>query len=190
MRRDAVFRVMVHLVGSYLDFEGDAVDHDCSVKGLVHVAFRRCNVVVELAGNGHPQRVDNSENRIAGSYVGHENPDSKNVVQVLEGELFPLHLLVNAVVMLRAALYPARNVLMLEPILENILSVGYDFLHFGETFFYAPHKLMINAGLKVHERQVLKFALNVIDAELMCQRSVNLHCLEGYPLLFVGAHNV
>ena len=112
VRRDTVLGEVVHLIGPYLDLQRRAEGHDRCVQGLVHIALRRGDVVVELSRDGDPQGMNDAQHGITGGHVIHEDPDRQDVVQLVHGELFALHLLIDAVVMLGPALDPAGDALL------------------------------------------------------------------------------
>ena len=66
VRGDAVFGHLVHLVRADLDLERPTVDRqDRRVQRLVQALFGIGDVVVELAGQRPPDRVDDAERRVA-----------------------------------------------------------------------------------------------------------------------------
>ena len=130
------------------------------------------------------------QNRVAGSYVGDENAHRQNVVKLVERELLSLHLLVNAVIMLGPALNPARNIFLMESLLQHCLSLRDNFLHFGQTFLDATGYLRVNVGLQIFERQIFQFALEVIYTQPVSEGGVNLHSLTSNTFTFVRAHEV
>ena len=102
---DADLADLVHRVGPDLDLERLAVEGDHrGVEGLVEVVLGDRDVVVELARDRPPQRVDDAERRVAVRDVVDEDPDRVDVVDLAELGALALHLLPDAVDVLRAAL--------------------------------------------------------------------------------------
>ena len=62
------------------------------MNGAVEIVLRRGDVVVELAGNELPERVHDPQRPVAIGNAVHEHPRRANVHQLLEGQLFGLHL--------------------------------------------------------------------------------------------------
>ena len=92
------------MVGSDLNLErlGVGTD-DRGVQALVHVRLGHGDVVVELAGNRSPQRVDHAQGRVAVLHVANQQPDGVQVVDLVELGALALHLLVDRVQVLGPA---------------------------------------------------------------------------------------
>ncbi len=102
---DADLAHLVHLVGPDLDLERLAVERDHrGVERLVEVVLRDRDVVVELAGDRAPDRVDDAEGRVAVADLVDEQADGVDVVDLAELRALALHLLPDAVDVLRPAL--------------------------------------------------------------------------------------
>src|SRR4029079_13880862 len=95
----------VHLVRPDLDLERLAVEGDHGrVQRLVQVVLGDRDVVVELAGDGPPDAVDDAEGRAAVADLVDEQADRIDVVDLAELRALALHLLPDAVDVFRAAL--------------------------------------------------------------------------------------
>ena len=102
--RDADLADAVHLVGPDLHLERLAVERDDRrVEALVHVVLGHRDVVVELPGDGPPQRVHDAERAVAVPQVVDEHAQRVDVVDLAELRALALHLAVDAVDVLRAA---------------------------------------------------------------------------------------
>ena len=96
---------LVHRVGPDLDLERLAVERDDRrVQRLVEVVLGDGDVVVELARDRAPQRVHDAERRVAVADLVDEQADGVDVVDLAELRALALHLLPDAVDVLRAAL--------------------------------------------------------------------------------------
>ena len=85
VRRDAHLGDLMHPVGPDLDLERLPVEGDHrGVEALVEVVLRDRDVVVELAGDRPPERVDHAERRVAVADVVDEEPDGVDVVDLAE----------------------------------------------------------------------------------------------------------
>ena len=103
--RDADLGHLVHRVGPDLDLERLAVERDHrGVERLVEVVLGDRDVVVELAGDRAPQRVHDAQRRVAVADLVDEQADGVDVVDLAELRALALHLLPDAVDVLRAAL--------------------------------------------------------------------------------------
>src|SRR4029077_10588425 len=87
------------------DLERLAVERDDrGVERLVQVVLGDGDVVVELAGDRAAQRVHDAERRVAVADLVDEQPDGVDVVDLAELRALALHLLPDAVDVLRPAL--------------------------------------------------------------------------------------
>ena len=76
----AVFGHVVHVPGTDLDLEGDALGaDDRGVKGLVHVGLGGADIVLEAAQNGLVHVVDAAQHAVAGGDVVHDDPEGVQV---------------------------------------------------------------------------------------------------------------
>src|ERR1035437_10952911 len=101
---DADLAHLVHRVRPDLDLERLAVKSDHGgVEALVEVGFGDGNVVVELAGNRMPHRVDDAESCVTVLDLVYEYPDRIHVVDLADLGVLALHLSPDAVQMLGPA---------------------------------------------------------------------------------------
>ena len=102
---DADLGDLVHRLGPDLDLERLAVERDDrGVERLVEVVLGDRDVVVELAGDRAPERVDDAERRVAVADLVDQDADGVDVVDLAELRALALHLLPDAVDVFRAAL--------------------------------------------------------------------------------------
>ncbi len=88
----------MHFVRADLDLHRlGAGSDDRGVNRAVEIVLRRRDVVVELAGNELPQRVNDAERRIAFGDGIDQHPRGADVHELLEGQLLGLHLAPDAV---------------------------------------------------------------------------------------------
>ncbi|MNZ90934.1 hypothetical protein D3C78_1099050 [compost metagenome] len=110
MGSNSIFRCSMHLPGPnlYLSWLSVRANH-CRMQRLVHIRLRHRNIVLEPARHRLPQRMNNTQRRIAILNVINNDPDSKQIVNLTE-LLIPLrHFFVNAVQMLRPSGYISLN---------------------------------------------------------------------------------
>src|SRR3989449_10381648 len=104
VRRDALLGDPVHLAGADLDLDRVALGaDDRRVERLVHVDLRHRDEVLEAAGHGLPQRVDDAESAVAVAHGGGDDTDGGEVVDLVELSALIMHLLPDRVEVLRAA---------------------------------------------------------------------------------------
>ena len=105
----------VHRVGPDLDLERLAVEGDDGrVEALVAVRLGDRDVVVELAGDRLPEAVDDAEGGVAVADLVDEEADRVDVVDLAEGRRLALHLLPDAVEVLRPAVEVGLDAGLLE----------------------------------------------------------------------------
>ena len=97
MRGDAVLGMLVHLDGADLHFQRLALGTDDGrVQRTVAVGLRLRDVVVELAGKGGPDVVDDAERGIAVANVVDEDAHGADVVERVDPHLLAPHLVPDA----------------------------------------------------------------------------------------------
>ncbi len=177
---------LVHRQRPDLDLEGLAVDRDDGgVQGLVEVVLGDGDVVVELAGDRAPQRVHDPERRVAVPDLVDEDADGVDVVDLAELRGLALHLLPDAVDVLRAALEVGVDAGGLEPRLELVdrpLDEGLATLAAGVEQLRELAEALRLEGL---ERQVLQLPLDLPDPEPLGERGVDLEGLARDPELLL-----
>ena len=177
---------LVHLVGPDLDLERLAVERDHGrVERLVEVVLGDGDVVVELAGDRAPERVDDAERGVAVAHLVDEDADGVDVVDLAELRALALHLLADAVDVLRAALEVGLDAGLLEPRLElGDRPVDVRFAA-DPARVEQLGELAEALGLERLEGEVLELPLHLPDPEPLGERRVDLHRLAGDALLLL-----
>ena len=184
-------RHLVHRLGPDLDLERLAVERDDrGVERLVEVVLGDRDVVVELAGDRAPQRVDDAERRVTVAHVVDQDADGVDVVDLAELRALALHLLPDAVDVFRAALEVGLDAGRLEPgrqLRDGAIDVGLAALAPGVEEL---GQLAEALGLERLEGEVLELPLHLPDPEPLGERGVDLHRLAGDALLLLGRQAV
>ena len=95
---DTAFGNLIHLLGTDLDFKDvPGVADDGRVEGLVHVGLGHGDVVLEPARNGLEVGMDVSEDGIAVLLRVGDDPQCHQVIDLVEGVMLVMHLLVDRV---------------------------------------------------------------------------------------------
>ena len=189
VRRDAVLGGVVHLGGPDLDLERLSLADHRGVQGLVAAGFGVRDVVVDFAGDGLPQRVRHPEGLVALPEVVDDHPDRQPVVDAADAlplVLGPLHLLVDAVDMLR----PPGDLPRVHPD-PALVQFAVQGLHHPrqQRLLLLPAALDLAAdlagGVRLQhgERPVFQLPLDAADPEAFGQGGVNLQGLAGGALL-------
>ena len=173
----------VHLARADLDLERAALRPDHGrVQGAVAVELRHRDVVLEAAGHRLPERVDEAERAVAVArpLVGAALADDahgRQVVDLVELAALLGHLVVDGIEVLRAARDLGRDVDLVElaqqlrgGLVDVLLAVGAPL---------GDHRLDLRVLPRVErlERDVLELPLQLVDAEPMCERPVDVERL-------------
>ena len=175
----------MHLARPHLDLERPALRPDHRrVQRAVAVQLRHRDVVLEAAGHRPPERVDQAERPVAvaralvaGALDDHAH--GREVVDLVELAALLGHLVVDRVEVLRAARDLGRDVDLLELGLEHHRRLADVLLAVGAAL--ADHRLdlLVLARVERREREILELPLELVDAETVCQRRVDLERLLG-----------
>ena len=186
--RDADLGHLVHRVGPDLDLERLAVERDHrGVERLVEVVLGDGDVVVELARDRAPQRVHDAQRRVAVADLVDEQADGVDVVDLAELRALALHLLPDAVDVLRAALElgldaRAARAAGAAPRSPARCSVSRPLRRVSRSLASSRNA----SGSSDLEAEVLELPLDLPDPEPLRERGVDLHRLAGDPLLLLG----
>ena len=101
---------LMHFERTDLDLEGLSAGSDQSrMQGLIHVCLRNGNVILKSPGNGLVMGMDLTQGRITILHRVDYDPDRKQVVDLIQGLVLILHLLVDAEEVLHAPVHLCLN---------------------------------------------------------------------------------
>ena len=104
MGRDTVFRGLVHFIGPDLYLKGLSPRIDQGrMQGLVHIRLRHGDIILEPPGNRLVHLMDNTKHRVTVPYRLYQNPNCKQIVDLLDRLVLVQHLLINTEEMLDSA---------------------------------------------------------------------------------------
>jgi hypothetical protein len=174
------FRELVHRPGPDLDFDHFALgSDDRGVQGLIAIVLGVGDVVVELARKMRPVVVDDAQHRVAGGKLINDDSGRAQVGEFLECELLLLHLVPDAVDVLRAAVDAGLHALGLDGLLQ-LAGEGVDVV-----FARAPVGVEpagdgpVGIRLEDAQRQVLHLPLQRADAKPIGERRQYIERLLG-----------
>ena len=194
---DAVFGGLVHLPCADLHLEGDALRaDDGGVQGLVHVGLGRGDIVLEPSRHQTEQVVDVSQHVIAVGDGVHNDPESVNVVQLVNGLALGEH-------------FPVDGIDVLDPPVGGVVDTHggqalgdlvLDGAHKGLVLLLVGlkvgHDLVILHGGEVPQSGILQLPLDLLHTKAVGKGRVNVHCLPALlnllfrRLVLHGAHVV
>ena len=180
----------VHLEGPdlHLDRFAPGSDHR-GVQRLVQVELGRVDVVLETSGDRGPQRVNGADHRPAVTILIDDDAQPHQVEDVVELLAADDHLLVDAPEVLRASADLGLDAELVElgrerrhDLAEVVLALGLTRRH---------HLLDLGVALRVQRREakVLELPLDLLDAESVGQRRVDVERLLGDGALTGHRHD-
>ena len=197
VRGNTVLRGLVHLPRPDLDLERDALLADNRrMQGLIHVRLRRGDIVLEAAGDGAEQIVDMAEDVIAVRNVVHDHAEGIEVVKLVDGFILGAHLAVDGIGVLDAAIDRAVDAHGGQTLGDLRLDGVHEVVGAFLVRLQIVDDLLISLGIEVLQRGVLELPLDLLHAEPVRQRRIDLHGLHGLGhllcrrLIFERAHIV
>jgi len=178
---DAEFRVAVHLMRPYLDFErlSILVNHRC-MEGLIVIRLFGSDIVIEFAWDVRKMHVHDSKHFVAGFNVIHKDAHSPQIADGVKIPVLALHFSVNGVNVLGSA---GNDGLYLR-FFEQAGQVGDDGIDFFLAFNSLGGQLFRNFvvlfGIYIPESQVFQLPFDLPDAQSICQRCKHIQRLLSY----------
>ena len=121
---DTVLTGTMHLIGTNLYFEWLTIwsDH-CGVEGLVHIRLRHSDIVLETSRNWGIHLMDNTKCRIAILNGIHNNTHCEEIIDLIQGLILILHLLIDTEDMLGTALYSGLDLILLHSLTDFLVQM-------------------------------------------------------------------
>ena len=141
---------------------------------LVQVGAGNGDEVLDAARHRPPLVVDHAERGVAVLYRVGNDADRHHVVDLLDGDLLPFHLLVDGVSAFEAALDARRNALTPQLPLNHLADAIQKLLVSLPVGFDSPRDLFECRGIDVAERQVLELAAHLAHTQAVRDRAVDL----------------
>ena len=186
MCRDAVFGDLVHLLRADLYLEGDAaLADDGGVQALVHVGLGRTDIVLEAAEHRLIQVVDHAEDIVAVGDGVDDHAEGKQVKHVVKGLVLRVHLAVDGVGVLHAAVDIAIDPDLLEPGGDLVVDGRHEAVVLRGLLVERLDDLLIADRVEVLQRQILQLPLHLLHAEPVGDGGVDLHRFKRLLLLLL-----
>ena len=185
VRRNAVFRHLVHLGGADLDLKRDArAADDRRVQRLVAVGLGCGDIVLEAARDGLIQVVHIAEHVVAVRNRVHDHTHRADVVDLVDRLVLGVHLAVDRVDVLDARGDRVFDVRFLELGADALLNALEELLVLFALGFQALDDLVVADRVEHFEAQVLEFPLDAAHAQTVRDGRIDLHRLERLVALF------
>ena len=132
--------------------------------------------------------MDDTERRITVFHALHDNPDRKNIIDLIQRLVLVYHLFIDAEEMFHTAVYlgfDARIVHMFLDFIHNLMDkrlpgVLTECQFFGQFF--------VNLRLEIFERQIIQLGLDLGNTETISNRRVDIHRFTRLFFLFFRLH--
>ena len=195
MGGDAVFGNLVHLLGADLHLKGDAViPHHGGVEGLVHIGLGGADIVLEPAQDRLIQIVNDAQDVIALRHGVHDNPEGKQVKYIVQRFILGIHLAIDAVWVLHAAVDDTLDARLLQPLCDLGRDRSHEAVILRGLFLQGLDDLLVADGVQVLQAQILQLPLQLLHSQTVGNGGIDLHGLQRFLLLLLrglilhGAH--
>ena len=165
----------VHLPGANLEFHALApLSHHRRMQGLVEVRLGEGDIVLKAAGYRLPHRMEEAEHGIAVLHLIDDDPQARDIVDLVEVEILDLHLPVNARMQLEAGGGFSLDFRLFERLAHRSCGVVQVGLAVLESVLELFVDLLKFFWVEVLEGDFLKSALEPPDTQAVGQGGVNL----------------
>ncbi len=160
---------------------------DRGVERLVHVLLGKADVVFEFSRDRLPDGVDDSQDVITFLDRIDDDPEGRDVIDLIEIDVLIPHLHIDAVDLFQAARHFA-----LDAVFVKLFQQGpFHFIDITGPFLLSLGDLtldiLIDIGMEVAKGQVLQFRFNPVDPETVGNGGIDIEGLLGnLRLLFRG----
>ncbi len=189
----AVLGDVVHAAAAYLHLNPFArLAHECGVEGLVAVGLLVVHPVAQAVGMGLVYGAGDVVDfeafvRFVHAFRHFEyDADGQDVVDLLEGDMLRLHLRPDAVGFLDARLYFVLDACLVELLPDGGRELVEDACQVLADALQLVLDRLVFLGVLVAETEFLELLLHFVQAESVCQGSVDVERLARNLVLFAG----
>ncbi len=177
---DTAFGDLIHLLGANLDFKDmPGVADDGRVKRLVHVGLGHGDVVLEPARDGLEVGMDITEDGIAVLLRVGDDPQCHQVIDLVEGVMLVMHLLVDRVDALDPVGDGKGNLGRLQDLHKFVLGLGESLVGVVFRRMDLCFDLLVVFSVDIPQGEVFHFGLNLIKTKPVGYRDIDVECLLG-----------
>ena len=151
---------------------------------FIAVAFGVGDVVVEFAGDGLPEAVDDTQRGVTLGDGIDQNPHGADVKEAVEAEFFLHHFFVNGVDVFRAAGNFEVNVVFFELRAQDVEEVFDVFEAFGAFFVQKQRDLAVFFGFLMAETEVFELPFELPHAQTVGERGEDVEGFFGDGAFF------
>ena len=184
---NAVFSRVMHLPGADLHLEGDARAADNGgVDALIHIGLGGGDIVLETPGNRLEHIVNDAEHVVTVRDRVNDHAEGAEIEDAADVQLLGVHLAVDAVHVLDAAVDRRVDALLVQTGLDLALHSGHEGLQLRHSAFQGRCDLPVARGIKVLEREVFQLPFDTLDSEPVGDGGIDLHRLQRLGALLLG----
>ena len=134
--------------------------------------------------------MDHAQSCIAVLHRIHDDPYCKQVVYLIQRLVLVHHLLINTEEMLHSSVHLGLDMGVLHMMRNFCHDLLYKLFPLGLSLIQIFHQLEIHFRLIIFQREIIQLRLNLGDSKSLSDRSVNIHRLSGFFLLFCRNHKL
>ena len=188
---DTEFVELVHIEGADLHFHTFVFRaDDDGVQTFIAVAFGVGDVVVELARDGLPEAVDDTQRGVTLGDGIDQNPHGADVKEAVEAEFFLHHFFVNGVDVFRAAGDFEVDVVFFKFAAQDVEEVFDVFEAFGAFFVQKQRDFAVFFGFLMAEAEVFELPLELPHAQTVGERGEDVEGFFGDGALFGAVRDI
>ena len=166
--RNAVFRRGMHVPCADLHFKRDAFRTDYrGMHALVHVRLWGRDIVFESAGNRLEHIVDDAQHIVAVRNGVHDDPESAEIKNAADIDFLGIHLPVDTVYMLDAAIDGGIDALFFQPGSHFCLHGRHEFFQFRHLAVKRFHDFAVSVRIQILQGEVFQLPFGFLHTEAM-----------------------
>ena len=169
---------VMHLAGADLHLDRGAEGADQrGVQRLVAVGLGDRQIVLELARHRFVHRVQRAQREIAAGHVAHDDAEAVDVEHLRERQVLFHHLAVDRIQVLLTALHLGGDAPLRQALLDRGQHLAHDLAAVAARGLDRLGEHAVAQRILVLERQLLQLAVQIVEAEAVGDRRVDLEGL-------------
>ena len=127
--------------------------------------------------------VDDAQDIVALGHVVDDDPEGIEVEDLVHGLVLGIHLAVDGVGVLHAAIDVAVDVGLPQAAGDLVVDGGHEAVILSGLFIQSLHDLPVADGIQIFQAQILQLPLHLLHSQPVGNGGIDLHGLEGLLLL-------